>query len=100
MKTRKQILTEGFVIDDTCYPPLAYKGPRFNVTESFEILTELEEQLLIAANAVLEVTGATCDDQEDGGTCWVGMFKVHGNRLEDLSHVAQLAKSKMFTKFR
>lgn len=51
--TRNQILKGGFTIDDHCYPPLAYKGPRFAPTEAFETLTELEEKLTLAARDLI-----------------------------------------------
>lgn len=36
---------EGFIIDDSCYPWFAYKGPRFNVTDAHSCMTDLEEYL-------------------------------------------------------
>lgn len=51
--TRNQILKAGFVIDDHCYPPVAYKGSKFDTTEAFETLTELEEKLTLAARELI-----------------------------------------------
>lgn len=86
MKTRKRILAEGFTIDNTCYPPLAYKGPRFEPTEAFEILTELEEELLEATNLVLGCTIPTGNASISEGK-YSGMFRIPGNRLETLADV-------------
>ena|SRR6516162_9249342 len=36
----------GLIIDDSCYPWIAYKGPRFNPTVWFHCLTTLEFELL------------------------------------------------------
>ena len=38
----------GFEIDTHCYPPIAYKGPRFQPTETRECFTELEADMLRA----------------------------------------------------
>ena len=49
----------GFIIDEHCYPHLAYKGERFNPTEKKQVYTELESQLIIAcvnANVPLRTT--------------------------------------------
>lgn len=37
---------QGYTIDDTRYPWVAYKGPRFNPTESHWCYTELESELI------------------------------------------------------
>lgn len=44
----------GFTVDSYCYPWLAYKGPRFNPTETRQCLTDSEANawLLVAAAVV------------------------------------------------
>lgn len=37
---------KGFEIDDHCYPPFAYSGPRFKPNETFTTLTEFEEVMV------------------------------------------------------
>jgi hypothetical protein len=44
---REHLKAEGYVIDDCCYPPLAYKGARLIPTSSMSILTELEEAMYL-----------------------------------------------------
>lgn len=43
----------GYTVDTTCYPWVAYKGPRFNPTEWRCVLTDLESELLQAAKGLL-----------------------------------------------
>jgi hypothetical protein len=45
MMTANESRALGFIVDDTCYPWLAYKGPRFSPTEKQEVLTDTEAQL-------------------------------------------------------
>lgn len=40
-----ELKTQGFIIDNTCYPWVAYKGPRFNPTEFFWCYTDEEARL-------------------------------------------------------
>jgi hypothetical protein len=35
----------GFTIDESCYPWLAYKGPRYAPSDRLEVLTDLEAEL-------------------------------------------------------
>ncbi len=44
--TREEALAAGFIVDDTCYPWVAYKGPRFAPTEIIDCYTELEARLM------------------------------------------------------
>lgn len=37
---------KGYTIDNTCYPNIAYKGPRFNPTEWVPVFTDVENQLI------------------------------------------------------
>lgn len=45
-----EMVPEGFTIDTCCYPPLAYKGPRFAMdssrTQRYSCYTELESMLM------------------------------------------------------
>lgn len=50
--TRQDAIGRGFIIDDHCYPPCAYQGPRFNPTHRFYTYTELETDLLALRDAV------------------------------------------------
>lgn len=45
MKSRQEMIDLGFTIDDTCYPPLAYKGERFDPIEAHYTLTKIEQRL-------------------------------------------------------
>jgi hypothetical protein len=62
--TRDQAITAGYTIDDTVYPPLAYKGERFAFCASQNTLTELESMLLEALRGVLNYE----DDRPADGT--------------------------------
>jgi len=42
----KDAKAEGFIIDECCNPPIAYKGPRFQPTEHHQCYTPLESELL------------------------------------------------------
>lgn len=41
-----QARAAGFTVDTHCYPPMAYKGARFNPTDHHECYTELESALM------------------------------------------------------
>lgn len=45
IQTRKEALDAGYIIDNHCYPNVAYKGQRFQPDHWFKVLTEYEEQL-------------------------------------------------------
>lgn len=50
---------QGFVVDTHCYPYLAYKGERFRPTETQEVYTELESELIRReAKSLVEFTNA------------------------------------------
>lgn len=44
-RIRAEALRDGFEVDTSCYPWIAYKGPRFQPTETKECLTDLEAEL-------------------------------------------------------
>lgn len=44
--TRAEAKRKGFTIDDYCYPPLAYRGERFNTYEEHTTYTIFEEKLI------------------------------------------------------
>ena len=44
-KRRQELKDEGYIIDDTCNPPFAYKGPRFLPKVSCTTLTPMEEEV-------------------------------------------------------
>lgn len=46
--TRAKAIAKGFTVDDTCYPHLAYKGPRFAPTDYCRVVTDLEAELAAA----------------------------------------------------
>jgi hypothetical protein len=65
MKTIAQAEAEGYTIDHSASGrPWAYKGPRFNCTSSFPVLTELEVELLAALRQIAE----SCPTSEEGET--------------------------------
>lgn len=37
--SRENAIAQGYAIDDTCYPWIAYRGPRFAPTEWHAIIT-------------------------------------------------------------
>lgn len=43
-RNRREAQAQGFVVDDTCYPWVAYKGPRFATLEAHEIPTDKEAE--------------------------------------------------------
>jgi len=54
----KDARAQGFVIDNCCNPPVAYKGPRFAPTEFHCCYTELETDLLALKDAVAKLIKA------------------------------------------
>ena len=54
-----QARAAGFIIDTHCYPPLAYKGPRFNPTAHHECYTDLESALMAMLAFVQTVAADT-----------------------------------------
>jgi hypothetical protein len=44
--TPEEARAAGFTIDDTCYPWLAYKGPRFRPDEWRHVFTDTEAEML------------------------------------------------------
>ena len=44
--TRQDAEAAGFTVDRTCYPWFGYTGPRFNPTQSVEVYTDLESEML------------------------------------------------------
>lgn len=64
--TIEEARAQGFTVDTTVYPHVAYKGPRFNPTSTKHCLTELEAQLAKALEAAYE------------HLCWIGL----GDRYE------------------
>ena len=71
---RAEAIRQGFTIDDSCYPPIAYKGHRFNTVVNFAVLTELEESLL-------EVCEQAEEKIKDTLTALVG-FGIGGRRTK------------------
>ena len=60
MKQHPDILQgQGFIIDDTCYPWFAYKGPRFQATEYHWCYTDLESKLIRANVYQIRLHGGT-----------------------------------------
>jgi hypothetical protein len=53
MMTRKEAESQGLVVDDTCYPWIAYKGARFNPIELHKCLTDRETGLVEATEGLL-----------------------------------------------
>jgi len=52
--TQKQARASGFIVDSSCYPPIAYHGPRFAPHEIRECFTELEAQMLEALELLVD----------------------------------------------
>lgn len=52
---------QGYTIDKTCYPWVAYKGPRFAPTSMRYVFTDLETQLGNAVRAMLTATDPVQD---------------------------------------
>lgn len=50
-------VARGYTIDTSCYPNVAYKGPRFNPTEWVPVFTDVENQLIKKVEALGGETG-------------------------------------------
>ncbi len=50
-----EALAQGFIVDDCCNPPVAYKGPRFQPTEYQLCYTPLETALIAEVVAALDM---------------------------------------------
>jgi hypothetical protein len=61
--TREDAKIRGLIVDDTCYPWFAYKGPRFGPTENHDCLTDLEAKLFEVVNEVAKFRN--CEDAAD-----------------------------------
>ena len=55
---RQEATDQGFVIDDCCYPPFAYKGPRFAPSKFYSTYTPLEGKLLTALSGMYTILQA------------------------------------------
>lgn len=55
--TIEAALTAGYTVDTFCYPPFAYKGPRFAPTEKADCFTPLEAKLLKALRDIRPLIG-------------------------------------------
>lgn len=53
-KSREEYLNKGYTVDTSCYPWVAYKGPRFNPTKWVSVLTDTEVKLYQALSAAIE----------------------------------------------
>lgn len=56
----------GYTVDDTCYPWIGYKGPRFAPSEKCSVLTDLETLLIQALNGMLVATNANLPEEFPG----------------------------------
>jgi len=54
-KHADEMKSQGYVIDDHCYPWVAYKGPRFNPTEIHYCYTEMESSFVRAGDSLSDV---------------------------------------------
>lgn len=45
---------QGYIVDESCSPWVAYKGPRFNPTEWFYLLTDTESAKMTESEYVLQ----------------------------------------------
>lgn len=55
-KTRAQAVEAGFTVDDTCYPHLAYKGPRFQPADYCSVYSDREAELIAALRSIVEAS--------------------------------------------
>ena len=76
--SREQATARGFIIDSTCYPNVAYKGPRFGPDEIYVILTETEEMYLGALADLLGTTDVNLDEQDP--TTQESLDRIYGNK--------------------
>ena len=56
--TATEAVLQGYEIDRTCYPNVAFMGPRFYPTNFRVVITELEEKLLEALQVAKEAIEA------------------------------------------
>lgn len=75
--TREKAEKRGFKIDDTVYPWLAYKGPRFRPEESARCLTDREAALALALRGLLDVI-----NEQPYGTRWPGQPHAEADKAE------------------
>ncbi len=54
--TPAQAVAEGFDVDRSCYPWIAYRGPRFNPDVYRECMTANEAELVDAFRSLLRAT--------------------------------------------
>lgn len=67
-----QAVSQGFTVDTTCYPPVAYKGERFKPDEWHECHTDNEAELRGAIRLLLDqvdYTAGACGLTESVGAC-------------------------------
>ena len=62
---RQEAIDKGFIIDDQCYPPFAYKGLRFSPVEHCSTYTPLEGKLLTALSGVYTILQAVENAAEE-----------------------------------
>jgi len=62
-RTKAQAKAAGYTVDESCYPWIAYKGPRFQPTEHFAIMTDREAAL----DEALTAYAATPRQSADSG---------------------------------
>lgn len=67
-------IAQGFVIDQCCNPPIAYKGPRFQPTSLRECFTPLESSLL---QLVPFVQSVACDPASSHADAARQMLAAH-----------------------
>lgn len=85
--------SEGFIVDKTCYPWVAYKGPRFQPTAIHYIMTDNESTLKLQLKQVGDAL-VVADEHIDycgGGDAW------ERECWQDSGHADQVAEAvKMF----
>lgn len=76
MKTQEEYKAEGFTIDSSCYPWVAYKGPRLASTESHHCLTDLEAELATALEMATDPGSGSKDARKILAVCRATLKKA------------------------
>lgn len=61
-KSKAAAKEANFRVDDTTYPWVAYRGPRFQPIESGFVPTDREARLTAFVEATIRYAGSNCDD--------------------------------------
>lgn len=90
--------SEGYNIDETCYPWVAYRGSRFNPDVWHRIMTDRESQLKLALKTVTDGMEAASEqlDYCGGGDAWERECYRDSGKEELVSKAVELLATEDF----